>query len=85
MTSCWIAPGSTKHLAYANGSQAAFTVRRDGTGRLEVANLPARTFTTKLSAGVFVRTYDNETTKPDSWRMDDPPPKTGAYRGYFCR
>jgi hypothetical protein len=84
-STCWTAPGATLRYDFANGVRMSLSVHRGGAGRWEAANQPVKAFTTKLAAGVFVRTYDNGTTSPDAWGLDDPEPRTGAYRGYLCK
>jgi|GEM_PF-2506450 len=85
-STCWTAPGGTLSYSFASGIKGSLTVQRGGAGRWEFAGQAPRPFTTKLVAGVFVRTYDNpgEST-PDTWTLEAPEPKTGPYRGYFCR
>lgn len=83
-STCWTAPGSTLQYRFANGATGALTVQRGGAGRWEFPGRPARVFTTQLAAGVFVRTYENGASAPDSWALDAPDPDTGAYRGYLC-
>lgn len=83
-TTCWTAPGATLRYDFASGVRSSMSVERGGAGRWEFVGEPAKAFTTQLVAGVFVRTYASG-DKPNSWGLDDPPPRTGAYRGYLCR
>lgn len=82
--SCWSAPGSTLRYTFANGVKGSLSVQRGGDGRWEFDGQGPRPFSTKLATGVFVRTYADGGA-PDTWGLDAPPPKTGAYRGYFCQ
>lgn len=81
-STCWTAPGWTLRYNLAGGDPISQTVQRGGAGRWEGKSF-TNNFTTQLVDGVFTRTYD--TGKPDTWTLDEPPPRLGAYRGYFCR
>lgn len=83
-SSCWTAPGATLRYTFANGFKGTLSVQRGGDGVWEFEGQGQKPFTTKLTEGVFVRTYADGRT-PVSWSLDRPEPRTGAYLGYLCR
>lgn len=79
--SCWLAPGQTLRVMYANGSTSDVTLQAGGAGRVETKG-GSVTFTTRFEGGRFTRTFAQG--NPDSWSIDRPPPRLGAFRGYLC-
>lgn len=79
--SCWVAPGQTLRLLYANGGTSDVTLQAGGAGRVETKG-GSNTFTTRFEGGQFTRNFAQGT--PATWSIDRPPPRLGAYRGYLC-
>ena len=79
---CWVVPGSLLQYQRADGSIERLTVHRGGLGRWDLPAKAGYNFTTRLEGRTMMRT--SEAGRVQTWSLDDPPKRHGAYRGYLC-